>query len=343
MSDDDDDSPVEHPFAQYVRKLGRGQRGARPLTQDEARHAMRMILDGEATPEQIGAFLMLMRIKEETPEELAGIVQSARANLQQATPFTPAAVLDWSAYAGKRRQLPWFVLSALLLAHHGIPVLLHGLAGRADGRVYLRRTMTALQIPEQTSLNACIPALQQQCFAFITLDVFSPPLTRLLQLRDFLGLRSPLHSAVRMLNPLNAPYSFHGIFHPGYDARHQHAAVLMGQPHLAVLKGDGGEAERNPDQPADVYYTHEGQTTIVRWPALYSQRHLKEPNMDPALLLSTWRGETNHEYGVAATCATAAIALHLLGKASTPDEGMALATSLWNSRPQTSPLPPVSI
>lgn len=342
MSDDDDDSPQEHPFAQYVRKLGRGQRGARPLTQDEARNAMRMILDGEATPEQVGAFLMLMRIKEETPEELAGIVQAARSRLPVPASVNNAVVLDWSAYAGKRRQLPWFVLSALLLAHHGVPILLHGLAARADGRVYLRRTMTALQIPEQPSLEACIPTLQQRGFAFITLDTLSPPLSRLLKLREMLGLRSPLHSAVRMLNPLNAPYSFHGIFHPGYDSRHQQAAVLISQPHLAVLKGDGGEAERNPDLPSDVYYTHEGQITVERWPALFTQRHMKESNMDPALLLSTWRGETQHEYGEAATISTAAIALQFMGKTTTPAEAMDLATSLWESRPRNNLLPPVS-
>ncbi|NOY63712.1 MAG: glycosyl transferase, partial [Gammaproteobacteria bacterium] len=68
----------EHPFAQYVRILGKGKKGARPLTQCEAHEAMRMILADEVEPVQLGAFLMLLRVKEENPQELAGFVQAAR-------------------------------------------------------------------------------------------------------------------------------------------------------------------------------------------------------------------------------------------------------------------------
>ncbi|MBR9883045.1 MAG: glycosyl transferase, partial [Oceanospirillales bacterium] len=46
----------EHPFAQYVRILGKGKKGSRSLTRDEARDAMGMILDGGIRPEQLGAF-----------------------------------------------------------------------------------------------------------------------------------------------------------------------------------------------------------------------------------------------------------------------------------------------
>jgi len=51
-------SPTEHPFAQYVRILGKGKTGSRSLNEHEAEQAMSMILEGEATAEQIGAFLM---------------------------------------------------------------------------------------------------------------------------------------------------------------------------------------------------------------------------------------------------------------------------------------------
>ena len=54
----------EHPFAPYVRTLGRGKRARRSLTREEAADAMAMILCGEAEPAQIGAFLMLLRVKE---------------------------------------------------------------------------------------------------------------------------------------------------------------------------------------------------------------------------------------------------------------------------------------
>ena len=53
----------EHPFAPYVRTLGRGKRARRSLTREEAADAMAMILRGEAEPAQVGAFLMLLRVK----------------------------------------------------------------------------------------------------------------------------------------------------------------------------------------------------------------------------------------------------------------------------------------
>ena len=68
----------EHPFAPYLRILGKGKTGTRSLTQDEARIAFEMILSGDTEPLQIGAFLMLLRVKEETAEELAGFVQACR-------------------------------------------------------------------------------------------------------------------------------------------------------------------------------------------------------------------------------------------------------------------------
>ena len=70
----------EHRFAEYIRIIGKGKKGSRPLTQEEAYQAMKMILANEVEPIQLGAFLMLMRVKEETPEELAGFVLAAREN-----------------------------------------------------------------------------------------------------------------------------------------------------------------------------------------------------------------------------------------------------------------------
>ncbi len=73
-------TPAEHPFAQFVRILGKGKRGARDLTREEAREAMGMLLDEKVEDTQLGAFLMLLRHKEESAEELAGFTEAcARA------------------------------------------------------------------------------------------------------------------------------------------------------------------------------------------------------------------------------------------------------------------------
>ncbi len=68
-----------HPFARFINILGRGKTLTRSLTIEEAEEAMAMILRGETLPEQLGAFLMLLRVKEESPAEIAGFVRAARA------------------------------------------------------------------------------------------------------------------------------------------------------------------------------------------------------------------------------------------------------------------------
>ena len=127
----------EHPFAQYVRILGKGKNGSRALTQDEAYDAMKMIMANQVSPEQLGAFLMLMRVKEENAEELTGFVQAVRESFKIPKDH-PNVQLDWSSYAGKRRQLPWFLLSTLVLAENGIKVFMHGASGHTAGRVYTK-------------------------------------------------------------------------------------------------------------------------------------------------------------------------------------------------------------
>lgn len=325
---------IEHPFAQYVRLLGKGKQGARPLTQSEAYHAMRMILANEVEPVQLGAFLMLMRVKEETREELAGFTQAARDSFK--LPTTVAAVdLDWSSYAGKRRHLPWFLLSTLLLAENGTKVFMHGTSGHTNGRLYTNEVLPPLGIQAANSLSEAAEQLQQQNFAYLSLHNFCPKLQEFIELRPLLGLRSPMHTIVRMLNPFNAPHVMQGIFHPGYRPLHQEAALLLNQPHLAVIKGEGGEIERDPDSECLVQGVHEGQRFEEVWPPLFQQRHVKAEDMNPSYLAAIWRGDQTDEYAEGAIIGTAAIALKLMGKVASVEEAHSVAKQLWEKRPKT--------
>jgi anthranilate phosphoribosyltransferase len=76
----------EHPFAPFVRALGKGPQLARHLTEAEAFEAGCMVMDGRVEPIQLGAFLCLMRVMGETPEELAGLVRAARQSLRPSMP-----------------------------------------------------------------------------------------------------------------------------------------------------------------------------------------------------------------------------------------------------------------
>jgi anthranilate phosphoribosyltransferase len=322
-----------HPFAKFVAILGRGKTKQRHLTVEESREAMGMILRGETMPEQTGAFLMLLRLKEEAPEEIAGFAMSTREEFDLPTEV-PHVDIDWSSYAGKRIQLPWFLLSALTLVGAGFRVFMHGTDGHTPGRVYTRETLERLGFPIATDLTEAAEHIRENRFAYTPLQVLSPKLQDLIQLRPIFGLRSPVHSFSRMLNPFDAPVMMQGIFHRGFMDIHAGAARLVKQPHMAVFRGEGGEIERRPNKPTLVYTTSgDNEPVSETWPALLSEAHQpSDTEMNVDNLIAIWRGQDTSEYATAAITGTVAIALKTMGKAETVKTAQDMATQMWHDR-----------
>lgn len=322
--------PNEHPFAPYVRILGKGKTGSRSLSRPEARAAMTMILRGEVSEAQLGAFLMLLRVKEESADELTGFVEAARDVI--AAPNTIAVDLDWSSYAGKRRQLPWFLLSALTLADQGLRIFMHGAGGHTAGRMYTEAALTALGVPIAESWGDVTHQLDKNNFAFYPLRHVCPPLQYMIELRNELGLRSPVHTLVRLLNPLAAPCSLQSIFHPAYALKHQQAAFMLGQAHAGVFKGEGGEIERKPEAICTVYSVHSEVLSEETWPKLADGRQDQPEQLEIEHLRAVWRGTKHDAYGELAITGTTAIALRLLGRAETSEHALVLANECWQQR-----------
>lgn len=320
------ETPAEHPFAVFVRTLGKGKRGARGLSREEARLAMGMILDHQVEDAQLGAFLMLLRHKEESAEELAGFTEAVRERLNAPR---IAVDLDWPSYAGKKRHLPWYLLAAKCLAARGVRVLLHGGGAHTAGRIYTEQQLALLDIPLCPDWQAVDEALGRQRLAFIPLSAWMPALQRMIDMRSVMGLRSPIHSLARVLNPLGARCGLQSIFHPGYQAVHREASRLLGDT-AVVIKGEGGEIEINPDAVAHLYGTRSGSTWDEDWPAMSTQRHVKPDSLDCAQLLAVWRGERSDSYGELAAVATVALALRALGQAR--DDAFEQAQHLWQLR-----------
>ncbi|QYX54699.1 glycosyl transferase family protein [Pseudomonas sp. S07E 245] len=319
-------TPAEHPFAEFVRILGKGKRGARGLSREEARAAMTLLLEGKVEDTQLGAFLMLLRHKEESAEELAGFTEALRAQLQ-APQIT--VDLDWPSYAGKKRHLPWYLLAAKCLAGNGVRIMLHGGGAHTAGRMYTEQVLHLLEIPLCRDWASLARALDEQQLAFFPLQDWAPQLQRMIDLRNTLGLRSPIHSLARVLNPLAARCGLQSIFHPGYQAVHREASRLLGD-HVIVVKGDGGEIEINPDVASHLYGTSGGENWDEEWPAMSAQRHVKPASLQPEHLLAVWRGEAQDSYGEMAVVATMALALRGLGKDR--DQAFADAQRLWTDR-----------
>ena len=320
----------EHPFAPFIRALGKGKTGTRSLTREEACTAFGMILRGEARPEQLGAFLMLLRVKEESAEELAGFVEAVRNFIT--VPSDIVVDLDWSSYAGKRKHLPWFILSALLLAENGIRVFMHGTDGHTAGRLYTEACFRQIGLPAAKNWNEVKQSLDAQKLCFFHLQHWCQPLQDLIDLRNTFGLRSPVHTLVRLANPLAAPTSLQSIFHPAYAENHSHAAFLLGQPQALVIKGDGGEFERRPEADCKLHLVHHGEKLIETWLRRFDQPQPAEEQLDPARLITLWQGQETDAYAEYAVIDTAALALRALGHASDQHGAVALATQWWQHR-----------
>ena len=111
------------------------------------------------------------------------------------------------------------------------------------------------------------------------------------------------------------------------------AAALLGQPHMVVFRGEGGEIERRPSKVAQVQTVHDGVTATEDWPRLLAeprQPHDHEMNLDR--LTSVWSGQESDDYATAAITGTLAIALKLLGRADSGEAAQALAETLWAAR-----------
>ena len=87
----------------FIKEIGRGKEGARPLSREQAADLFGQVLDGLVTDLEVGAFCIAMRIKGETPDEMCGFLDAAQQRLTpvQISPTPPVPLLP------KRPRPPW--------------------------------------------------------------------------------------------------------------------------------------------------------------------------------------------------------------------------------------------
>lgn len=319
-----DEAEPEHPFAPYVRTLGRGPGRSRALTRAEARAALGMILAGEAEPIQVGAFLMLLRYRGEDAEEITGLVEAAREAVGAAP--MPGLALDWPSYgAGRTRGAPWFLLAALALAKAGHKVLMHGSNAFTSGMPVLAALPLLGLAPARGRAEAA-EQLAAGNFAYLPLRALSPKLDELLHLRALLGLRSPINTVARLINPGDAPAGVDGVFHPPYIAAHLGVAERQARPRFLIVKGGGGEAERGPAKPVQAHLRRDGAVEVLDLPALVETR------ASTAEIAAIWSGRARCAHAEATVMGTIALGLLALGAARTAAEADAAAPLVWQAR-----------
>ena len=229
-------------IAPYLRDIGRGKDGARALTREQSADLMAQLLDGRVSDVEAGAFAIAMRIKGETPEELAGFMDAVARRLLPlpAPPAAGAVVLP--SYNGARKLPNLVPLLALQLAREGLPVLVHGLE-EDPGRITTAAVFSALDLPPVRDAAGVAARWAAGMPAFIATDDLHPSLARVLALRRLIGLRNPAHSLAKLLPALGRQRSVVRVVnhtHPEYAASLGRFLALT-QATAMLMRGTEGE------------------------------------------------------------------------------------------------------
>ena len=224
-------------ISQYLKEIGRGKQGARPLARDQAADLFGQLLDGALSDLEIGAFCIAMRVKGETLDEMCGFLDATQARLQRVSSASGRPVVVLPSYNGARRLPVLTPLLAALVARRGLPVLIHGTATEAS-RVVVREVLELLDVQP----SARVPVLRDGQVAFVPTELLCPGLKRLLDVRKVIGLRNSAHSLVKLMDPCAGPSVIVGSYtHPEYAESMGAVFAHMGRTAL-LLRGTEGEA-----------------------------------------------------------------------------------------------------
>jgi anthranilate phosphoribosyltransferase len=231
-------------IAPYLKDIGRGAAGARDLGMAAAEALMGEVLDGRASAAECGAFVMAMRMKGETLDELAGFLNAVQARCLVVPSERPVVLLP--SYNGSRRLPNLTPLLAMSLAREGLNVLVHGPLTEPQ-RVASAAILADLGLAPAQQAQDIERAWARREPAFVPTALLCPPLQQLLELRALIGLRGPGHTVAKMLNPVQGAPALRVVNHT-----HPEFGALMAawaQRHAVdaqLLRGTEGEPVADP-------------------------------------------------------------------------------------------------
>jgi anthranilate phosphoribosyltransferase len=261
-------------FRDLLRKIGSGTHTGKDLTRAESAAATQMMLLQEATPAQIGAFMIAHRIKRPTGEELAGMLDAydqLGPKLSAIEAAYPAIVMSLP-YDGRSRTAPISPLTALILITAGCPVVMHG-----GDRMPTKYGVPLVEVWQGLGIDWTGLSLEQtqQVFAETLLGfVYVPrhfPLTvELVRYRDQIGKRPPFATVELFWCPYQGDAILvTGYVHPPTENMAQEAFALRGVERYITVKGLEGSCDlprdrtciigignKNADPPLDRLLLH---------------------------------------------------------------------------------------
>ncbi|MGE6743190.1 anthranilate phosphoribosyltransferase [Allorhizobium pseudoryzae] len=217
----------------FIAKVANGE----ALSRDEARAAFDILMSGEATPSQIGGFLMALRVRGETVEEIAGAVSTMRAKMLPVP--APADVIDIVGTGGDGLgTYNISTLASIIVAGAGVKVAKHGnraLSSKSGTADALTALGVKLDIP---------PALIARCvdeagIGFMFAQVHHAAMRHVGPSRVELGTRTIFNLLGPLSNPAGAKRQLLGVFSPRWLQPIAEVMRDLGSETIWVVHGEG--------------------------------------------------------------------------------------------------------
>lgn len=281
-------------IAPLISRVARGKHGSQHLNQAEAATVFGQLLQPDADPLQLGAFLIAQRMKGESAPELAGFVQAVRSVLDGfGDVVAPDGAVDLPCYAGKRRAGHAYLAAAMQMRDQGLPIFVHGVES-IEGRVTAWQVLEAAGVKRETTLSGAASVLAGDGIVYCDLADLSPDLFRIYHLRPRLGVRSFANTVARLLNPLRCAGQLNGFFHTPYGELMAAANAELGTERSLQFMGAEGDPELYADRQKLIVRQQGGRIDRVMYAEAGCDAYPKEacePDMIAAASAAMLAGE----------------------------------------------------
>jgi anthranilate phosphoribosyltransferase len=305
------------------------------LSRDETAEVLAEIMSGKASEVQIAGFLIALRIKGETADELAGLATTMRAFAAR-VPVRHGDLLDTAGTGGGRPTFNVSTTAALIAAGAGCTVAKHGnrsatgLSGSAD----LLEALGARIDLGPAAVGRCIDELG---FGFMFAPAHHPATRFVVPVRRALAVRTTFNFLGPLTNPAGATRQLLGVYHPGHLVLLAGALARLGTRHALLVCGEDGVDELSISAPTRVVEVRGEE--ISEWTVAPEDvglaRHPAEavPGGDPGYNAAVTRRILDGERGPARDLAVlnAGAAVYAGGMADSLADGVAAAEAAIDS------------
>jgi anthranilate phosphoribosyltransferase len=224
--------------------------GGKPLSRTEAEEAFNLIMSGEGTPAQIGGFLMALRMRGETVDEIAGAVATMRAKMLAV--MAPPNAMDVVGTGGDASGTHNISTgAAFIVAAAGVPVAKHGnraLSSRSGSADVLQALGVNIELSPD-GISACI---DEAGIGFMFAPAHHSATRHVGPVRAELGTRTIFNLLGPLSNPANVKRHLVGVYSAQWVRPVAEVLQALGSERAWVVHGAGGVDEISPAGPTEV-------------------------------------------------------------------------------------------